>query len=93
MQKRVALDLFLLNRYGAFVDTFTSIFTNQMAYHVDFIDCFARGSYMVSHFTYMIIVVIHHPLSLCFVGIGNFFNSQVLLLSFCQFFLGTGLQE
>lgn len=46
MQKRVALDLFLLNRYGAFVDTFTSIFTNQMAYHVDFIDCFARGSYM-----------------------------------------------
>ena len=50
MTKKVSLDLFLLNKYGQMVDALTNIFTEQPPFHEKFIDCFARGSYMVSFF-------------------------------------------
>lgn len=45
MTRRVSLDVFLLNSYGEFADRLSSILTEQVPYHVDFIDCFAMGSY------------------------------------------------
>eukprot|EP00756_Hemistasia_phaeocysticola_P060831 Hpha_TRINITY_DN4355_c0_g1::TRINITY_DN4355_c0_g1_i1::g.50150::m.50150/K08869/ADCK, ABC1; aarF domain-containing kinase len=45
MQTGVSLDLFLMQRYGALVDAFTTSFTEQLPYHVDFISAFAHGSY------------------------------------------------
>lgn len=45
MLSRVSLDIFLLNNYGLFLDTIFNILTNQIPFHVNFIDCFARGSY------------------------------------------------
>ena len=45
MLEKVSLDLFLLNNYGLFLDTIFDVLTNQIPFHVDFIDCFARGSY------------------------------------------------
>ncbi len=45
MIEAVSLDLFLLNQYGVFLDTICNILTEQVPFHVDFIDCFARGSY------------------------------------------------
>lgn len=46
MVERVSLDLFLLNQYGLFLDTIFEILTEQVPFHVDFIDCFAKGSYL-----------------------------------------------
>ena len=48
MLKSVSLDLFLLNKYAQFVDAFCDTFTEQVAFHVNFVDCFAKGSYSVS---------------------------------------------
>mmetsp|Transcript_13129 Transcript_13129/g.38643 ORF Transcript_13129/g.38643 Transcript_13129/m.38643 type:complete len:449 (-) Transcript_13129:2075-3421(-) len=45
MQRKVSLDLFLLNKYGELMDSLCNIFTEQIPYHVNFIDCFSRGSY------------------------------------------------
>ena len=45
MVSRVSLDLFLLSIYAKMVDTFTSIFTEQVLYHEELIGNFARGSY------------------------------------------------
>lgn len=45
MIQSVSLDLFLLNQYGLFLDTLFGFLTEQVPFHVDFIDCFARGSY------------------------------------------------
>lgn len=45
MVERVSLDLFLLNQYGLFLDTIFEKLTKQVPFHVDFIDCFAKGSY------------------------------------------------
>ena len=45
MIESVSLDLFLLNQYGLFLDTIFDILTEQVPFHVDFIDCFARGSF------------------------------------------------
>ncbi len=45
MVKRVSLDLFLLHCYGKFLDDLFDILTEQIPFHVDFIDCFAKGSY------------------------------------------------
>lgn len=45
MVERVSLDLFLLNQYGLFLDTIFEVLTEQIPFHVDFIDCFAKGSY------------------------------------------------
>jgi len=50
MQRKVSLDLFLLNKYGELMDSLCNIFTEQIPYHVNFIDCFSRGSYSVSGF-------------------------------------------
>jgi len=46
MLEKVSLDMYLLNRYGTFLDWLFEIFTEQIPFHVDFIDCFARGSYL-----------------------------------------------
>ena len=48
MVKRVSLDLFLLNKHGEFMDAICKVFTEQVPFHVDFLDCFARASYAVS---------------------------------------------
>jgi len=45
MVERVSLDLFLLNQYGLFLDTIFDVLTEQVPFHVDFIDCFAKGSF------------------------------------------------
>jgi aarF domain-containing kinase len=45
MTRNVSLDLFLINKYGEFVDYLTDIFTKQQPFHKAFIDCFAHGSY------------------------------------------------
>ena len=45
MARRVSLDVFLLNSYGALADSLSTMFTEQVPYHADFIDCFAMGSY------------------------------------------------
>ena len=45
MEKAFGLDLFLLQLWGDFVDTFTDIFTNQVAFHSAFFDAFSKGSY------------------------------------------------
>jgi len=45
MVERVSLDLFLLNQYGLFLDTIFEKLTKQVPFHVDFIDCFAKGSF------------------------------------------------
>jgi len=45
MLEKVSLDIFLLNYYGELVDLLTNLFTEQKAFHVDFIDCFCEGSY------------------------------------------------
>uniref|UniRef100_A0A7R9WA37 ABC1 atypical kinase-like domain-containing protein n=1 Tax=Pseudictyota dubia TaxID=2749911 RepID=A0A7R9WA37_9STRA len=45
MMRKVSLDLFLLNKYGEFMDEVCNILTEQIPYHVDFIDCFSHGSY------------------------------------------------
>jgi len=45
MVQRVSLDLFLLNQYGLFLDTLFEVLTKQVPFHVDFVDCFAKGSY------------------------------------------------
>jgi len=45
MIQKVSLDLFLLNQYGLFLDTLFEVLTNQIPFHVDFIDCFARASF------------------------------------------------
>lgn len=46
MLEKVSLDMYLLNRYGIFLDWLFEILTEQIPFHVDFIDCFARGSYL-----------------------------------------------
>ena len=45
MIESVSLDLFLLNQYGLFLDTIFDVLTEQIPFHVDFIDCFAKGSF------------------------------------------------
>ncbi|KAL3933792.1 MAG: hypothetical protein SGBAC_010245 [Bacillariaceae sp.] len=45
MLQSFSLDLFLLQLYGNFVDTFTSTFTNQPPYHRALFDSFSQGSY------------------------------------------------
>ena len=45
MLERVSLDLYLLQHYALFVDKFTSIFTEQPAFHDELIQNFAAGSY------------------------------------------------
>ena len=37
--------MFLLNCYGEFADSLSSVLTEQEPYHVDFIECFAKGNY------------------------------------------------
>lgn len=46
MMRQLSLDLFLLNKYGEFMDGLCAILTNQIPYHVNFIDAFSQGSYM-----------------------------------------------
>jgi len=41
----VSLDLFLLHCYGQFLDDLFHFTTEQIPFHADFIDCFAKGSY------------------------------------------------
>jgi predicted unusual protein kinase regulating ubiquinone biosynthesis (AarF/ABC1/UbiB family) len=48
MLKSFSLDLFLLQKYGDCVDSFTSIFTKQLPFHRDLFDSFSQGSYSVS---------------------------------------------
>ena len=45
MIQHVSLDLFLLNQYGLFLDTIFEVLTEQVPFHVNFIDCFAKGSF------------------------------------------------
>jgi len=45
MLQSFSLDLFLLQLYGDFVDTFTSTFTKQPPYHRALFDSFSHGSY------------------------------------------------
>jgi aarF domain-containing kinase len=45
MIQKVSLDLFLLNQYGLLLDTIFEVLTNQIPFHVNFIDCFARASF------------------------------------------------
>mmetsp|Transcript_8648 Transcript_8648/g.12757 ORF Transcript_8648/g.12757 Transcript_8648/m.12757 type:complete len:502 (+) Transcript_8648:75-1580(+) len=45
MLQKVSLDLYLLHQYANFVDKFTSIFTEQPAFHEELIKNFAAGSY------------------------------------------------
>ena len=45
MLESFSLDLFLLQLYGDFVDTFTSTFTKQPPYHRALFDSFSHGSY------------------------------------------------
>jgi len=45
MLERFSLDLYLLQRIGVAVDTFTSLFTNQPPFHKALYESFARGSY------------------------------------------------
>ena len=45
MVEKVSLDMFLLNQYGLFLDTVFAVLTQQIPFHVDFIDCFARASF------------------------------------------------
>jgi aarF domain-containing kinase len=47
MLKSFSLDLFLLQRWGDFMDAFTSIFTQQAPFHKALFDNFSRGSYLV----------------------------------------------
>ena len=42
---RVTLDLWILSKWGVFMDGFTSVFTNQIPFHVDFLEAYYRGSY------------------------------------------------
>ena len=49
MRKAFSLDLFLLQQWAEFVDSFTSIFTRQAPYHRALFDAFAQGSYSVGH--------------------------------------------
>ena len=49
MMEKISLDLFLLHNYGRFLDFAFDILTEQVPFHVDFIDCFAAGSYCVSY--------------------------------------------
>jgi len=45
MEKAFGLDLFLLQMWGNFMDAFTDVFTNQVAFHSAFFDAFSKGSY------------------------------------------------
>ena len=45
MRKAFSLDLFLLQLWGDFMDTFTSIFTKQLPFHAALFDTFSQGSY------------------------------------------------
>ena len=45
MRRAFSLDLFLLQKLGAIVDTFTSNFTNQPPFHQALYDSFASGCY------------------------------------------------
>jgi hypothetical protein len=47
MLSSFSLDLFLLQKYGALVDAFTSVFTNQPPFHKKLLESFSRGSYSV----------------------------------------------
>jgi aarF domain-containing kinase len=47
MLKSFSLDLFLLQRWGDFMDAFTSTFTQQAPFHKALFDNFSRGSYLV----------------------------------------------
>jgi len=46
MVKRLSLDLFLLQNYGRAVDAICKVLTEQIPYHANFINAFAKGSYM-----------------------------------------------
>lgn len=46
MVKRLSLDLFLLQNYGRVVDAICKVLTEQIPYHANFINAFAKGSYM-----------------------------------------------
>jgi len=48
MRESFSLDLFLLQQWGEFMDSFTAIFTNQQPYHRAFLDAYSEGSYSVS---------------------------------------------
>lgn len=45
MERAFSLDLFLLQMWGDFMDTFTNTFTKQIPYHSAFFDAFSKGSY------------------------------------------------
>jgi aarF domain-containing kinase len=45
MQKAFSLDLFLLQLWGDFMDTFTAVFTKQKPFHRALFDTFSHGSY------------------------------------------------
>jgi aarF domain-containing kinase len=45
MQKAFSLDLFLLQLWGDFMDSFTAIFTKQKPFHKALFDNFSKGSY------------------------------------------------
>ena len=45
MRKSFSLDLFMLQKYGDFLDTLTSLFTEQAPFHADLFDNFSKGSY------------------------------------------------
>jgi predicted unusual protein kinase regulating ubiquinone biosynthesis (AarF/ABC1/UbiB family) len=45
MRKSFSLDLFLLQKYGDVLDTFTSMFTKQAPFHKALFDNFSKGSY------------------------------------------------
>lgn len=45
MERAFSLDLFLLQMWGDFMDSFTNTFTKQIPYHSAFFDAFSKGSY------------------------------------------------
>lgn len=45
MLQRFSLDLYILQRIGVLVDSFTAVFTKQAPYHKGLYESFARGSY------------------------------------------------
>lgn len=45
MVEKVSLDLFLLNQYGLLLDTVFGVLTQQIPFHAEFIDCFAKASF------------------------------------------------
>lgn len=46
MQKVFSLDLFLLQLWGDFMDSFTATFTRQKPFHKALFDTFSHGSYL-----------------------------------------------